>query len=72
VLTTGRLFCSRFVEALPVKILRCPIEFPPLTYYQLWHDVSHASAAGRWLREQVRDVALTLASHQPPARRRSA
>lgn len=72
VLTTGRLFCSRFVEALPVKILRCPIEFPPLAYYQLWHDVSHASAAGRWLREQVRDVALTLASHQPPARRRSA
>jgi DNA-binding transcriptional LysR family regulator len=72
VLTTGRLFCSRFVEALPVKILRCPIEFPPLTYYQLWHDVSHASAAGRWLREQVRDVALTLASHQPPARRRPA
>jgi DNA-binding transcriptional LysR family regulator len=71
VLTTGRLFCTRYVDALPLKILRCPIAFPPLTYYQLWHEVNHASAAGRWLREQVREVARTLASHVLPARRRS-
>jgi DNA-binding transcriptional LysR family regulator len=70
VLTTGRLFCSRYVEALPLKIVRCPIEFPPLTYYQLWHDVTHASPAGRWLREQVRKVARALASHALPARRK--
>jgi DNA-binding transcriptional LysR family regulator len=70
VLTTGRLFCSRYVDALPLKIVRCPVEFPSLTYYQLWHDVTHASAAGRWLREQVREVARTLASHALPARRR--
>jgi len=72
VLTTGRLFCTRYVDALPLKILRCPIDFPPLTYYQLWHDVTHASASGRWLREQVREVARTLASHALPARRRTA
>jgi DNA-binding transcriptional LysR family regulator len=71
VLTTGRLFCSRYVDALPVRIVRCPIAFPPLTYYQLWHDVTHASTAGRWLREQVRDVARTLASHALPARRKA-
>jgi DNA-binding transcriptional LysR family regulator len=68
VLTTGRLFCTRYVDALPVKILRCPIAFPPLTYYQLWHEVTHASLAGRWLRDQVREVARTLASHALPAR----
>jgi DNA-binding transcriptional LysR family regulator len=72
VLTTGRLFCTRYVDTLPVKILRCPIAFPPLAYYQLWHDVTHAGAAGKWLREQVREVARTLASHALPARRRSA
>jgi hypothetical protein len=27
VLTTGRLFCSRHVDSLPVKILRCPVPF---------------------------------------------
>jgi hypothetical protein len=39
------------------------VPFPPLTYYQLWHDLTHASASGRWLREQVRDVARNLAGH---------
>jgi len=63
VLTTGRLFCSRYVDALPVRIIRCPVPFPPLTYYQLWHELTHASASGRWLREQVRDVARNLATH---------
>jgi len=63
VLTTGRLFCSRYIDALPVRIVRCPVAFPPLTYYQLWHDLTHASPAVRWLREQVRDVARNLSSH---------
>jgi DNA-binding transcriptional LysR family regulator len=63
VLTTGRLFCSRYTDSLPVRIVRCPVPFPPLTYYQLWHDLTHASASGRWLREQVRDVARNLAGH---------
>jgi len=43
--------------------VRCPVAFPPLTYYQLWHDLTHASPAVRWLREQVRDVARHLSSH---------
>jgi DNA-binding transcriptional LysR family regulator len=68
VLTTGRLFCSRFVDALPVKIVRCPVPFPPLTYYQLWHEVTHASPSSKWLREQVREVARNLAGHGMPAR----
>jgi len=64
VLTTGRQFCSRYIGNLPVRIVRCPANFPPLTYYQLWHDLTHASAAVRWLREQVRDVARELAGGQ--------
>ena len=63
VLTTGRLFCSRYVDSLPVRILRCPVDFPQLTYYQLWHDLTHASTPNRWLREQVRKVARNLAGH---------
>ena len=60
VLTTGRLFCSRYVDALGLRIVRCPVQFPPLTYYQLWHERSHAAPPLRWLREQVRDVARRL------------
>ena len=59
VLTTGRLFCQRHLQP-GLRIVRCPVPFPPLTYYQLWHDVSHATAAQRWLRETVRDVARGL------------
>lgn len=70
VLTTGRQYCERFVDLLPVKILPCPIEFPRLMYYQLWHERKHTSAAARWLRERVKSVAANLAKNermiQPP------
>jgi hypothetical protein len=38
--------------------------FPALTYYQLWHELSHNAASLRWLREQVREVARALAAEQ--------
>jgi len=60
VLTTGRLFCSRYLSSLPVTIVPCPVPFPALTYYQLWHDLSHASPPLKWFREQVREVARKL------------
>lgn len=70
VMTTGRLFCARYLQQLPVRIVRCPVGFPSLTYYQLWHDLTQRSAASRWLRECVRDVARELAA-PTPARARS-
>ncbi len=60
VLTTGRQYCERYVDILPVKILPCPIVFPRLMYYQLWHERTHTSSAARWLREQIKAVAASL------------
>ena len=60
VLTTGRQYCERYVDKLPVKILPCPVPFPRLLYYQLWHERTHTSSAGRWLRERVKSVAASL------------
>jgi DNA-binding transcriptional LysR family regulator len=60
VMTTGRQYCERFVDTLPVKILKCPIDFPQLMYYQLWHERTHASASAKWLRDQVKSVAAAL------------
>jgi DNA-binding transcriptional LysR family regulator len=68
VLTTGRLFCSRYAGTLPVKIVRCPAPFPPLHYYQLWHERTHTAPPMRWLREQVRSVAAALHSQAAPVR----
>jgi DNA-binding transcriptional LysR family regulator len=60
VLTTGRLFCTRFTATLPVRIVPCPVPMPALKYYQLWHDRTQQSDACKWLREQVRRVAARL------------
>ncbi|MBN8489449.1 MAG: LysR family transcriptional regulator [Burkholderiales bacterium] len=61
VLTTGRQFCQRYLDRLPLRIVRCPAGFPAMAYYQLWHERAHAAPAQRWLREQVREVARSLA-----------
>lgn len=60
VLTTGRQYCERYLDQLPVQILPCPLEFPRMMYYQLWHERTHASNSAKWLRERVRTVALAL------------
>lgn len=60
VLTTGRQYCERFAERLPITILPCPVEFPRLIYYQLWHERSHTSNSGKWLRDRVKTVASSL------------
>ncbi len=60
VLTTGRQYCERFVNSLPVQILSCPVPFPRMMYYQLWHERTHASSAARWLREEIKTVAASL------------
>ena len=60
VMTTGRQYCERFIDTLPVTILPCPVGFPQLMYYQLWHERTHTSASARWLRDCVKIVAATL------------
>lgn len=60
VLTTGRQYCERFVERLPVKILECPVALPRLMYYQLWHERTHSSSSARWLRDRIKAVAASL------------
>ncbi len=65
VLTTGRQYCERVAQHLPLMILDCPVELPRLMYYQLWHARSHASSAAQWLRARTKDVAASL---RPPPR----
>ncbi len=60
VLTTGRQYCERYVDRLPVTIVPCPVTFPRLMYYQLWHERTHASSAARWLRDRIKAVASEL------------
>ena len=60
VLTTGRQYCERYAAQLPVKILPCPLPFPRMMYYQLWHARTHTSASGKWLRALTKSAAASL------------
>lgn len=72
VLTTSSQFCARYVHAVTpsgmpagtgfsaLRILKCPVEFPRMRYYQLWHERTHTSSAVRWLRERIKAVAAAL------------
>jgi DNA-binding transcriptional LysR family regulator len=45
---------------LPLRIEPIPCAPQALTYYQLWHDRTHRSAAAVWLRRLVSGVAKKL------------
>ena len=60
VLTSGRRCFERFIDQLPLTILPCPVPFPRINFYQVWHERTHESAAGRWLRQQIYEAAAHL------------
>ena len=51
VFTTSRHFARFFANLLPLAILPSPIAFPPVRFYQLWHDRTQDSESHRWLRQ---------------------
>lgn len=50
VFTTTRHFARFYANLLPLTILASPIAFPPMRFYQLWHDRTQDSESHRWLR----------------------
>ena len=55
--TTTRHFANFYLPLLPLAVLRAPIAFPRMRFYQLWHDRNHHSASHRWLRRLVQEAA---------------
>jgi DNA-binding transcriptional LysR family regulator len=61
VLTTGRQFMRFYEKTLPLKAFTVPVKFPPMRFYQLWHERVHHAPEHKWLRDQVSAVAAALA-----------
>ncbi|PVX82435.1 LysR family transcriptional regulator [Paraburkholderia unamae] len=57
--TTTRALAAHYAQLLPLRVEPLPCSAAALTYYQLWHEGSHRSAALRWLRRLVKKVAQT-------------
>jgi DNA-binding transcriptional LysR family regulator len=60
VLTTGRQFMRFYEKTLPIKLFTVPLRFPPMRFYQLWHERVHQSPEHKWLRDQVSAAARAL------------
>ncbi|QBC31702.1 MULTISPECIES: LysR substrate-binding domain-containing protein [Pandoraea] len=65
IFTTTRLFADYYAEFLPLTVLEAPIDFPPMQYYQLWHERTHYSDEVRWLRSVISDATRTLLEMRP-------
>ena len=42
------------------KVVPAPLDFPPMQYYQLWHERCHYSDEVRWLRSLIAEATKTL------------
>jgi DNA-binding transcriptional LysR family regulator len=60
VLTTGRQFLKFYETTLPLKTFAVPVKFPPMRFYQLWHQRVHQAPEHKWLRDQVSAAAKAL------------
>ena len=60
VLTTGRQFLRFYEKTLPLKSFAVPVKFPPMRFYQLWHERVHQAPEHKWLRDQVSAAARAL------------
>jgi len=62
VLTTGAQFLRFYEKILPLKSFVSPLKFPPIRYYQLWHERVHQATEHKWLRDLVGATTKSLVS----------
>jgi DNA-binding transcriptional LysR family regulator len=67
VFTTGRHFAEHIAQAFPFAVLDAPKELGQMTFYLLWHDCKHHSAAHVWLRHTIRAVSAEVRATDQPA-----
>jgi len=60
IFTISRHFASHYAAMLPLAVVPCPIDYPPMRFYQLWHPRAHQAPAQRWLRQVLGDVAQCI------------
>ena len=72
IFTISRHFAMSYAGLLPLAVLPCPIDFPPMQFYQIWHARNHQAASHRWMRGLLKSVADTTIAHAAkPSRRRA-
>jgi DNA-binding transcriptional LysR family regulator len=60
IFTISRHFAEHYAAFLPLKVVACPIDFPRMRFYQIWHSRTHGSEAHQWLRSVLKGVASNM------------
>jgi len=58
--TVSRHFAEHYAALLPLAVLPCPIDYPPMRFHQLWHPRNHQAPAQKWLRQSLLEVASQI------------
>ncbi|CAH1687696.1 LysR family transcriptional regulator [Hyphomicrobiales bacterium] len=53
VFTVTRHFAEHFASILPLALIPSPIVYPPIQFYQLWHERMHHAPTHRWFRQVI-------------------
>jgi DNA-binding transcriptional LysR family regulator len=67
IFTISRHFAEHYARVLPLKVVPCPIQFPRMQFYQIWHSRNHKSAAQHWMRGILKQVADRLFASTTPS-----
>lgn len=65
IFTTTLHFARFYADILQLAILPAPIDFPPMRFYQLWHERNHKSPAHRWLRSIFAECGQKMTDNYP-------
>jgi len=60
IFTISRHFAEHYAAILPLVVVPCPIDYPRMRFYQIWHSRNQQSQAQRWLRGVLRHVAAQV------------
>jgi DNA-binding transcriptional LysR family regulator len=63
IFTISRHFANHYASLLPLAVVPCPIDFPDMHFYQIWHSRNQGSCALRWMRGVLKEVADTTVGH---------
>ena len=67
IFTISRHFAQHYATLLPLAVVPCPIDYPPMRFYQLWHARAHRAPDQQWLRQVLGDVARQILAPGLPA-----
>jgi DNA-binding transcriptional LysR family regulator len=66
IFTISRHFAEHYANTLPLVMVPCPIDYPPMRFYQIWHGRNQRSQAQRWFRQLLSAVANSMLASRLP------